>query len=246
MFTFYSVPYEAISRLQLIPMSLSTTLFPAMSEREGINKADQSGVGALYVRTMNLIVLLILPVSVTISVFSPEILKLWLGGEFPVLSRTVFSILAIAVFIQAVGYIPVTALQAIGKPDVATKYYLLEIPLYILLCFVLIPTYGIEGAAWAWLVRLAIIVPAIHVATSQQMNSGHDTLSLIPIGRAILLNAMLAASMLIAKGISLGVVSLSVVVLLSMLVYGIVSWLYCLDDKDRFIFAKLVGYGSKT
>ncbi len=83
MFTFYSVPYEAVGRLQVIPLSLSTTLLPAMSERDAVSEERGGTVHILYERGLNLVVIVLLPVSIVLGVFSHQILELWLGGDFP-------------------------------------------------------------------------------------------------------------------------------------------------------------------
>ncbi|MEK9138098.1 MAG: polysaccharide biosynthesis C-terminal domain-containing protein, partial [Bacteroidota bacterium] len=233
MFTYYAVPYEAITKLGVIPLSLSSALFPAMSERDGTSR---SSVHVLYIRTLNLMVLIMLPMSLVLALFSREILQFWLGGEFPAMSGTVFSILAIAAFVQAVGFVPVTALQAVGRPDIATKFYLAEIPLYVLLCLLLIPSYGIEGAAWAWLIRLAIIVPAILFAAHNVLKGGMtESRSIV---RVIILNAFLSAGLLLVSIKPLAFGTLAGVIAVSMVFYVFVSWFYCLDEKDRSVIKR--------
>jgi O-antigen/teichoic acid export membrane protein len=231
MFTFYSVPYEAISRLQLIPMSLSTTLYPALAERG--RGQGESQAGSLYWRAMNFTFLVMLPASIVLAVFSSEILQLWLGGDFPTMSEAVFALLAIAAFIQAVGYVPLTALQALGRPDLATKFYLAEIPLYVLLCFMLVPSFGIEGAAWAWLIRISISSVWLLWASHRAFALRSETRTSSSLVRALLLNGLLLICLVVVERtvgtMPYQILASSIVVL----TYAVCAWMYCLDSAER-------------
>jgi O-antigen/teichoic acid export membrane protein len=236
MFTFYSVPFEAMSRLQVIPLSLSTTLFPAMSERESIRGEAKSF--PLYMRAINLTVVVMLPVSIGLTVFSRQILQLWLGGDFPALSNSVFKILTAAVFFQAVCYVPLTSLQAMGRPDVAAKYYMVEIPFYIGLCFLLIPPFGVEGAAWAYCIRM--VLSTLWFLWVAHRNLGSPPISLKSVKKSLGLNFVLLLCLLLAAHIVDGV--LGQVLLLSCIAggYAVAVWLYCLDGTEREAIQKLM------
>ena len=235
MFTFYSVPYEAVGRLQVIPLSLSTTLLPAMSERDALSEEEGGTVHILYERGLNLVVIVLLPVSIVLGVFSHQILELWLGGDFPAHSSGVLTILAAAVFVQAVGYVPVTALQAIGKPDIATKFYLGEIPLYFLLCMTLIPQYGIDGAALAWLIRLLIIVPALMYVTHKLIlkRSGGTAYGFLVRGAVV--NVALLAVLLASRLYFSDILSTVTILCAAVACYSIAVWHFCVDAKDKSI-----------
>jgi O-antigen/teichoic acid export membrane protein len=52
--------------------------------------------------------------------------------------------------------IPYTLLQALGRPDLTARFHLIELPVYVLVLWSMIRTFGIEGAAIAWLIRVAL------------------------------------------------------------------------------------------
>ena len=187
MFTFYAVPYEALSRLQLMPLSLSTTLFPAMSERGGTSGKTESL--SLYIRSINFTILIMLPVGMFLIVFSQTILRVWLGGDFPTHSNNVFKLLTAAAFVQAICFVPLTSLQAMGRPDITAKYYIAEIPFYIGLCFLLIPPFGVEGAAWAYLIRM--VVNAVCFLWLADRIQGSSSVDLGPVRRSLGVNLAL-------------------------------------------------------
>jgi O-antigen/teichoic acid export membrane protein len=236
MFTYYTVPFEGISRLQMIPVSLSSTLFPAMSERETLRGQAESF--PLYTRAINFTILVMLPVSIGLIVFSQPLLQLWLGGDFPALSGGVFKILAAAVFVQAVCYIPITFLQAMGRPEMAAKYYLVEIPLYIGLCFLLIPSFGVEGAAWAYCIRMVLSTVWFFWITHRML--GFPPMLLTSIKRSLGLNFVLVfCLMLIAQTVE-GLTGQLVALFCVAVGYLFAVWSYCLDNMERHVIQSIM------
>jgi O-antigen/teichoic acid export membrane protein len=236
MFTFYAVPYEALSRLQLMPLSLSTTLFPAMSEREGVKAKAE--LLSLYWRAINFTILVMLPVGMVLMVFSRTILALWLGGDFPVVSDNVFKLLAASAFVQAICYVPLTSLQAIGRPDVTTKYYIAEIPLYIGLCFLLIPSFGVEGAAWAYLIRM--VINAMWFLWMAHRTFGSSIAVSGPIQRSLSLNLVFLLCLVMIATLVHGVVSQVVAICFTGIAYLLAVWSFCLDAAEKQVVQKLI------
>jgi O-antigen/teichoic acid export membrane protein len=220
-------------------MSISTTLFPAIAERDSVHgRANSHG---LYWRVMKFLVVGMLPVSIFLFVFSREILQLWLGGDFPATSNMVLKILAGAVFLQALGYVPLTTLQAIGRPDISARYYLAEIPLYFVLCFVLVPVYGIEGAAWAWFVRLVIITSGLMWSAKRELGQGQSTDAAGHVWRALILNVVLCAGVFGLEVAGLILPLTSVILVIIAIGYSAAVWALCLTDEDKKLVVKLAG-----
>lgn len=150
----YTVPYEAMFRLRIIPTSLVTTLYPAFSER-GAEKNDAQ-LQRLYEGSVRYLLLVAVPPFVVLGLLGKDLISLWMGSSFASHVSSVLQILALGVFLNALSGIPYNSLQALGRPDLTGKFHLLELPVYILLCVLLIPRWGIVGAAIANSVRLAL------------------------------------------------------------------------------------------
>ena len=56
--------------------------------------------------------------------------------------------------VNAMAFSPMAAVQALGRPDLAAKFHLIEFITHIPLTIVLVSLLGIEGAALAWLIRV--------------------------------------------------------------------------------------------
>ena len=149
--SFYSAPYEVVTRLGVIPGSLGMTLFPAFSALNGRENAPEGR--RVFVRSTKYLFLLLAPLSIFLAFFAGDFLQIWLGGTFRLESTRVFQILLLGYLAGALANIPYGFLQAAGRPDLPTKYQLIELVYYGPLMWVFIKTWGIAGAAAAWTIR---------------------------------------------------------------------------------------------
>jgi O-antigen/teichoic acid export membrane protein len=150
---YYVTPQEMVIKLLIIPMALQSAVFPAFS---GMTATGDSKTVDIYRRSMEAVVVVLLPAVVAVILLAPEALTLWLGADFSSHSHRVAQILAFALLINGVAHMPAALLQGSGRPDICAKLHLIEFPLYGALCYVLIKMYGIEGAAFAWLLRVSL------------------------------------------------------------------------------------------
>jgi len=152
--TFYTAPYEVVTRLQIIPASLTMTLFPTFSALEGIE--DRQKLGTLFTRSAKYILLSLGPIIIALVLFAKELLLIWLGTDFANKSAVVLQILALGVLINSLAYVPSTLLSGAGRPDIPAKVRLFELPIYLGIGWFLIQKHGIVGAAMAWTMRVAL------------------------------------------------------------------------------------------
>jgi O-antigen/teichoic acid export membrane protein len=152
--TYYTAPYEAVTKLWIIPMSLTMALFPAFSSLNGNRALDK--VESFFVRAVKYVFATLGPVVLILVLFSREILGIWLGDDFAVQSSTVFQILGFGILVNSLAHVPYSLLQGIGRPDIPAKFHLLELPFYVGTVLALTNVWGITGTALAWLVRVTI------------------------------------------------------------------------------------------
>jgi O-antigen/teichoic acid export membrane protein len=100
--------------------------------------------------------------------FAREGLALWFGHDFAEQAYVIAQILTIGSFVNCLALNPYTYLQAIGRPDVTAKIHLVELPLYLVLLWVLTTRWGVTGVAIAWSCRMALDLSILLVATSRQ------------------------------------------------------------------------------
>ncbi|HUK46113.1 MAG TPA: flippase [Terriglobales bacterium] len=151
---YYTAPFDAVTKLWLIPAALAGVLFPAFSEALAVENRERAI--SLYERSIASTLALLFPVILGIVLFAHEGLLLWLGPNFANRSTVLLQILAIGVFTNSLANMPYALLQAWGRPDITAKLHLVEIPCYFALLYWGIRTHGIEGAALAWTIRLSV------------------------------------------------------------------------------------------
>jgi O-antigen/teichoic acid export membrane protein len=160
---YYSAPYETVTRLWIIPTSLTMSLFPAFSFLDGIK--DRQKLYTFFTRSIKYVFLTLGPITLTTVFFAKEVLYVWLGDNFAKQSTGVLQILILGVLVNSIAYIPYTLFQGIGKPDLPAKFHLIELPIYIVISWLLINEFGIIGAATAWTLRVILDTILLFVAT---------------------------------------------------------------------------------
>ena len=148
--SYYATSYEIIHRLMVVPGAIVGVIFPAIGALIGPNplKAKTIFFGGVRYTFIS-----IFPLILIIFIFAEEGLRLWLGDEFALQGASVLQWLAIGALINCFSYFPFAVLHAAGRPDLTARLHLIETPIYMIIAWILIVRYGIEGAAIAWLIR---------------------------------------------------------------------------------------------
>ena len=233
--TLYTVPYELMTRLRIIPSSLASTLYPALSESS--KEEEKTNLHSLYEGSVRYLLLALLPCAAFLLVLSPDILALWMGSQFAKEASTVLQILAVGAFANALTYVPYTALQALGRPDLTGKFHLLEVPVYVGLCIFLIPRWGISGAALASTLRFVLDAALLFWAAQRYCSCS-------------LRSAWRRCMPILVVGTLLGAIMLSIQFflhapfvrltagLMAVVLYFLAIWWFVLSDRERPVIAR--------
>ncbi len=151
--TYYATPYEVVTKLLLIPGALVVVLFPVFSASHGSNPEFSK---KLFVTGTKFIFLILYPVILLIVTFAHEGMYLWLGTKFADNSSLILQLLAVGVLFNALAAIPFNFFQGIGKPNIPALVNLIELPFYLMIMWFVIKEWGINGAAFVWLIRIVI------------------------------------------------------------------------------------------
>jgi O-antigen/teichoic acid export membrane protein len=149
MVAYYAVPSDAILRFLIVPRSIVSALFPVLS-----SSRDKSRVNELALRALRYILLLVGLPGILLFVLAHEVLTLWMGPDFASHSTLVLQILLLGIVANCAAQVPYALIQASGRADITAKIHLFEIPIYVAIGYFVIKTWGIEGAATVWSLRL--------------------------------------------------------------------------------------------
>lgn len=148
--TYYAAPHELVTKMWLFTIAVQPVFFSALSTTA---RRDPERTSSLFDRLLRVTLAVVFLPALVLVILAPDILRIWLGPAFANQSTTVMQLLAIAVFVNSLGQGAYTLIQGLGRPDITGKYHLAELPVYALILWVLLPRFGILGAAIAWSVR---------------------------------------------------------------------------------------------
>lgn len=237
---FYTAPYEGVTRLLLVPVSLIGSLLPALSALEA--QAERERFGDLTSTSMRaLMVVMAAPLAV-VFVFAPELLRVWLGADYADQSGTALRILAIGVFTNALAHPLFISLYAKNRPDLPARFHLIELVIHVPLTIALIKAFGIAGAAAAWTTRVTLDTCLLLWATSRAAESPALTIAGGRVGRTLSAIALLLVALFALKTFAaVSVVAAAAGVALVTAAFSIASWSWILRDAERMAIARTLG-----
>jgi len=154
---YYGIGYTLAQRMSIFVNNVVSVVFPAASSFSG---AEQAGkVRELYLRGMKLCATVGCFPALGLAIFSRPFLMYWLGSDYAREGALVLALLALWFLINSFSYVPYQVLQSTHHADTAAKaiaaYTILNVTLFLLL----IPRFGIVGAATGFLIAQLVFVP---------------------------------------------------------------------------------------
>jgi O-antigen/teichoic acid export membrane protein/glycosyltransferase involved in cell wall biosynthesis len=234
--TFYSAPYELVSKLLIFPMAIVPSLFPYFSYH-GNKKTTE--VSEITSRTVKYLLLVFTPALAIFVFFAHDIMRLWLGPQFAVQSTVVLQVITVVFFFNGLAYVPFTSVQALGRPDLKAIQDLVTIPIYAGVAWWLMRQYGINGAAFA---KLLLTITDCFIlftfASRLKAFSFRDCVS-GPLFRSILASGGLLAAVFVIQSAHLKLFLAASLTVVCILAYAIVFWVVGVDEEDRTTISSL-------
>lgn len=221
---YYATPFGVVTRLWIIPVALVGVLFPAFSTTL---VQDRARTVRLFGRGVNYTFLALFPVILVIVTLAHEGLTVWVGAEFAQNSTRVLQWLAVGVFINSLAFIPSTLIQSAGRPDLRAKTHIVELPIYLLVLWWLLDAYGIEGAAIAWTIRVAVDAVVFFGIARWLLP---DVASTIRHGAKIVLGAL---GTLVLGAVTADLLMKCLFLLTALCLFAFASWMFVLEDEER-------------
>lgn len=153
-FTYYVVPFNTAFRLTVFANALGAALMPRLTFTAAAGATHAAA--ELTRRATRLSVSGMTVVSAVLVAAAPELLQLWLGAEFAARAHAATRIILVALLANIAASAAYAALQAQARPTTLTILYALELPLHLVVVYVLVRAWGVEGAALAWGVRVTL------------------------------------------------------------------------------------------
>jgi O-antigen/teichoic acid export membrane protein len=227
---YYSIPADLASRLLVVPAALSLAVFPVFSAGSAQRAPGQAN--AIVAQSFKYILCSVGLPAVLVSAFAHDALALWIGEDFAAHAAMPLRVLLLSIVINGLGYVPMTLVQARGRPELAARLHLIELPLYLLAIWLGMRQFGLAGVALAAALRVSVD-SAVLFAVARRIGP----LS----GRALLASGVGAAAALVACTWFAALLATLPAALSTRLLCGgavgavalLVAWCWVLDPSDR-------------
>lgn len=170
MVAYYTVPFEFIVRILIIPGAIGAALLPQLSSVFA-QSTDQAR--RLLNRAWRLSAALMLVCAAAGACLAYPLMSYFIDPAFAERAFWVSIILCVGVFFNGIANIPYSALHALGVARQTGLLHLVELALYLPLLYVLVLNLGIVGAAVAWALRTAFDCVAQSVMVRTALRVGH-------------------------------------------------------------------------
>jgi O-antigen/teichoic acid export membrane protein len=149
---YYTVPFEVLIRILIIPGALTAALFPRVT---ALLTVDLAGAKKIYSKSIAVVGIVMIPILLAVGLGAHFWLSIWISPEFADMAWLTTAILAVGIGFNGVAQLPHAAIQATGNAKLTAIIHSAELILYIPLLFVALKYFGMTGAACVWVVRAA-------------------------------------------------------------------------------------------
>lgn len=229
---YYTTPYELVTKILIIPGALTGVLFPAISSSYN---TDPEFTHKILVKSIKYVFIIIFPIILIIIAFAREGMNNWMGEIFATNSALILQFFAIGVLLNSIAFFPFTFLQSIGRPDITAKIHLVELPVYIIAMWYLIPVYGIISAAIIWLIRILIDTSLQFIYTRIIFIKKFKTdfkLHIIP----VLISTIIIGAAVIITGLFIKLIYVATI----LLIFSIIVWKKFLESDERTLILSMI------
>jgi O-antigen/teichoic acid export membrane protein len=150
---YYTVPFEMLIRILVLPAALTGALFPRLAATLIVNVPQALG---LYKRSLIIVAGVLGGLCTVIALGSHWGLNLWLGSEFAQESWIIVSVLSVGILLNGIAFVPFTTIQAAGDARTTAILHVLEFVIYVPVLLMALHSFGLVGAAIAWVSRVAL------------------------------------------------------------------------------------------
>ena len=165
---YYSLPGTVTTKIQGLTGGLAAVMMPLSSQLQG--QGDRERLRRVYARGFRLLFTAAFGLTAAVVIYAHDILFYWLSADVADNSSQVLVILAITYLILAL-FVPLNNfLLGLGKTKELAYFSLLMLVLNVMFLVILLPIYGIVGAAWAFLLSVLPVLGLFRYTETRILN----------------------------------------------------------------------------
>lgn len=159
---YFTVASTLANRILSLTYRLSGVFFPAASALAARGELER--LKQLYLKASRYVVFINASVLVLVAVFSYQILYYWMNPQFARAGQVVLSVMALSQFIDSLTSLPSLVNDGMGHPRLSGTFALARAAFGLLVVYLGVAGWGIEGAAWGHLIASVLLTCAFLVA----------------------------------------------------------------------------------
>jgi len=229
--TLYTIPYSLAEKTTLAVGNLTSAIFPSASELSAMPGTGR--LKELYLRASKMVLLAALPGMLVLLFLAGPLLRFWMGQEFAKQGTVALQLLTLGFLLNILGHVPFTIAQGAGWPSLSAKFSILNAAVALLFFSLLIPRYGIDGAAAAFLISEILVMPLFVHSVNRRLGVGWKSLLLrayLPAG----VSGIVASVVLVFLGSRVSSLpGLIAAVCLALILYATAVLVCGLDSQER-------------
>jgi len=154
---YYSIASSLSQKFNTLGGAIWGPIFPMYAELHGTEQEER--LRRFYLRSSQLFLYVILPLSTMLFLLAPQFFTLWLGSEFSVHATWPVRLLVIGNVAYLAAMLPVVLASGRGHPQLGVYLQAAKAALLFALWVLLIPRLGLVGAALAFLISQWVALP---------------------------------------------------------------------------------------
>lgn len=160
---FYSVAYSFASGLSMLQNVVTTALFPALVQQAVLKESID--IRRRCASAVQLLMYVSSGVACVLIFYGRDLLAVWISADTAAHSARPLAVLALGFMVSAAVAVPYTLAIAAGQTTMPLIVNLVAGAVYVPAVYWLVHTWGIDGAAWAWVgvntCYVAVLLPLI-------------------------------------------------------------------------------------
>ena len=239
--TFYTLPYTLSEKAAAGVANITSVVYPFTSELHAQGSHDK--VHELYLRSTKILTLITLPFAIILMAVPGPILRYWLGPEYATQGAVALSLLGAATFLSAASGVATVTALGVGRAWVPAGAAFASSVVNLISNFILIPRYGINGAALAALLPQVLVVPVFVYIVTRMLDFSLWQLLSHGYLRPFVCASIQAAILLAFRGHVNSLVTLGVLCVASLGVFGLVSFFGAITQEERSALFRVPALG---
>lgn len=163
---YYATPLELVIKLSIFPAALTAVLFPALS---ALLVESRATVWPLCMKALRWLLLAMALSALPLALFANELLSVWIDPAFASHSSALLRVFCLGIAVNCLAHIPFTLLQSAGASRSTAMIHAAELPVFMLALWALTASFGVQGAAFAWLLRILADTTLMFVAACARL-----------------------------------------------------------------------------